>query len=167
MGFEEQLSRALETFVGRTCLGHTAGGSAGSHVSLEFEPRVPRLRPLTNPALSEEQRLTEAEYAVFVLCTWRLDSEDKVICGAWDDNSEGGPMLRGLDQLIGKKLEAFSLTKPGLDLELRFAGASFRIFCDNVSEVDMEDNYSVFLPGEIFTVAARSLIEREDTKESG
>lgn len=164
---KDHLSRALERFVSRTCIGHMAGGAAGSHVSLEFEPRVPRVRPLINPALSDQQRLTEAEYAIFVLCTWRLDSEEEVICGSWDDNSEGGPMLRGLDKLIGRKLEAFTLTEPGLDLELYFAGHSFRIFCDHVNEVDMEDNYSVFLPGQIVTVATRSRVEREGTNVSG
>jgi len=102
MRSQEKLSSALERFLGRTCIGYSAGGAAGSLVSLEFEPRVRRLRPLTNPVLSEEQRLAEAEYAVFVLCAWRLDSEDQVVCGAWDDNSAGGPMLRDCINSLAK-----------------------------------------------------------------
>lgn len=161
MKSQGQLASSLENFVGKRCIGHVAGGAAGSHVSLEFGQRVQRLRPLSNPALSEEQRLTEAEYSVFVLCSWRLDSEFEVICGAWDDNSEGGPMLKGLDLLIGRRLDAFNLIAPGLDLELRFGNISFRIFCDNVNEDDKEDNYSLFLPAEIVTIATRSRMERE------
>jgi hypothetical protein len=154
-----QVSDALERFVGRRCIGYKAGGAAGSHVSLELEPRVKRPRPLTHPALSEEQRLTEASHAILVSCAWRLDSESKVICGAWDDNSPGGPMLTGLDQLIGSRLISFTLTPPGLDLELRFEGASFRVFCDNVNAIDGDDNYVLFLPEESVTVAVRSRIE--------
>lgn len=167
MEFGEQLSGTLERFVGRHCIGYVAGGAAGSHVSLEFEPRVKRKRPLVNPTLSEEQRLTEAGYAIFILCSWRLDSESKVICGAWDDNTNGGPMLKGLSQLVGKKLEHFSLTTPGLDLELGFGAIYFRIFCDNVNEFDREDNYSLFLPESVLTVAPRSRIEREQRAGSG
>ena len=91
----------------------------------------------------------------------RLDSDSEVICGAWDDNSKGGPMLNGLDRLVGERLEAVTLTRPGLDLELRFPSCSLRVFCDNVNEVDMEDNYSLFIPGKVVTVAARSRVELE------
>jgi hypothetical protein len=112
--------------------------------------------------VSEEQRLTEAEFELFVLCAWRLDSEAEVVCGSLDDNSNHGPMLKGLDRLVGQRVQAFSLTDPGMDLELHFEGLCFRIFCDNLNEVDMEDNYSVFLPGEIVTVATRSRVGRSE-----
>jgi hypothetical protein len=147
MGSQERLVEALETLVGRSCWRRVAGGSAGSHVSLDFEPSGPRA--------------AIPEYAVLVRCSWRLDSEFEVICGAWDDNGEGGTMLKGLDRLVGQRLGSFNLTAPGMDLELRFADCTLRIFCDNVNKVDSDDNYSVFLPGEVVTVATRSRIEWE------
>lgn len=161
MEYKEQLKNALDRFVDRRCIGHVAGGSAGSHMSLEFEPRVQRSHPLRNPALSEERQSTEASHTIFILCSWRLDSETEVICGAWDDNADDGLMLKGLDQLVGQRLTSFDLTTPGLDLELRFGKLSLKIFCDNVNETDGRDNYTLFSPGEIATVAVRSRVERE------
>ena len=155
----ETLVVALSKFVGKSCSGYVAGGAAGSLVTLEFEPRVLRQSPLKNRHLSDLQRRTEAQFAIFVKCVWRLDSTHEVICGAWDDNSPDGPMLQGLKQLVGKSLRSFSLTDPGLDLCLDFDGLCFRVFCDQVNEIDQDDNYILFLPEEILTVATRSKVE--------
>lgn len=151
----------LARLVGLRCSGYTAGGAAGSHVNLEFGGRIPRAKPLENEYLTEEQRLGEPEYSVFVLCVWRLDSDEQVICGAWDDNGSQGPMLRGLEELPGWRLGSFEVDEPGLDLRLRFEnGWTFRIFCDQVNEQDECPNYSLFSPEEILTVKTRSRLVR-------
>jgi hypothetical protein len=159
----DRLSEVLSRIVGRRCIGFTAGESAGSVVDLEFEPRKIRSKPLKNPHLTPEQRTGEPEYSILVECAWRLDSNYKVLCGAWDDNSLGGRMLSGLEATTGALLERFVLSDPGLDLELWLSnGLCFRIFCDQVNEVDENDNYSVFCPDRIFTVGTKSLLKEED-----
>ena len=72
-------------------------------------------------------------------------------------------MMRGLQGLVGQRLEAFHLDQPGLDLCLRFDnGWMFRIFCDQVNEEDNADNYCVFCPEEILVVGTKSRLGRED-----
>ncbi len=70
-------------------------------------------------------------------------------------------MLKGLDRLVGQRLDSFKLTAPGMDLELQFADCTLRIFCDNVNKVDSDDDYSVSLPGEVITVTTRSRVDLE------
>lgn len=156
------LSRVLGQFVGRRCIGFSAGEGTGSVVSLEFEPRRPRQRPLTNPSLTEEQRAGDSEYALFVECAWRLDGPHQVICGAWDDNSPRGTMLSGLRGLLEHNVESYRLSEPGSDLEIRFDnGWIFRAFCDQVNEEEENDNYSVFCPGKILIVGTKSRLRQE------
>jgi len=158
----KELDRALTRFVGRRCLGFTAGAGTGSVVNLELEPRKPRLRPLANPHLTPEQQAGHAEFAVFVESAWRLDSPEAVICGSTDSNRAGGPMLTGLQALVGQTVESFRLGAPGFDLELRFTnGWRFLIFCDQVDEVDPNDNYTLFCPDDILIVGTRSRLRHE------
>ena len=163
----QDLLHALERFSGRRCIGFSAGEGTGSVVNFEFEPRRPRQRPLTNPNLTEEQRAGDSEYGLFVECAWRLDGPQEVVCGAWDDNSPRGPMLRGLQGIVGHKAEFFRLSEPGLDLEILFGnGWTLRVFCDQVNEEDEGDNYSVFCPGEILVVGTKSRLRRENHEGS-
>ncbi len=168
---EEQLKRQLYSLLGqlenRSCIGFTAGEATGSVVDLEFEPRRPRPRPLTNPNLTNEQRAGEPEYSILVECAWRLDAPHGVVCGAWDDNSPDGAMLRGLREIVGAVVESYQLSEPGCDVELRFRnGRTFRIFCDQVNEFDEDDNYSVFSPSEIIVVGTKSRIRREQRNDA-
>lgn len=159
------LSATLENFLGKLCVGSVAG--TGSLVTLEFEPRVLRQRPVPNPSLTEEQRTSEAQYAIFVECAWRLDNAQEVVCGGWDENHIGGPMLRGLQGLTGQRVKTFHLNQPGLDLCLEFdSGLIFRAFCDQVNEHDNADNYSVFCPEEVLIVGTKSRLRREDPSRS-
>jgi hypothetical protein len=155
-----RLRALLDRLPGRRCIGCVPG--AGSYVHLELEPRKPRQRPLTNPHLSEEQRQGEAEYGLFVRSVWRLDSPEAVVCGAWDDNQADGPMLRGLERLVGETVASYDLGEPGLDLVLRFAnGWSWHIFCDQVNDRDRRDNYSVYGPEGTLIVGTKSQLRHE------
>lgn len=155
-----RLRDVLDRFLGRRCIGCIPG--AGSFVHLELEPRKPRQRPLTNPHLTEEQRQGVAEYGLFVYSVWRLDSPEAVICGAWDDNQADGPMLRGLERLVGETVTSCDLEEPGLDLVVRFSnGWAWRIFCDQVNDRDRRDNYNVFYPEGTWVVGTKSQLRHE------
>ena len=157
------LREALTKFVGRTCIGFVTGASTGSVISLEFEPRRPRRLQVSNSALTDDQRTGEAEYSLFIECTWRLDSEESVVCGAWDESSVDGLKMRGLQALVGKKVLLWTLAEPAFDLQVKFEnGWTFRIFCDQVNELANYDNYCAFLPSEVIVVGARGEIRRED-----
>jgi hypothetical protein len=124
----------------------------GSVVSLRFGA------PSEAPAQAGEV----AVLTLFLQCSWRLDSATAVVCGAWDDNREGGPMLTGLGQLVGEAVVAVGLEEPGLDVELRFSNhLTLRVFCDQVNEVDMDANYSLLLPEKCLVVEPKSLLREE------
>jgi hypothetical protein len=161
-----ELASRLEQLIGKRCVGFSAGAGAGSVIDLEFGLRRPRRKPLTNPFLTEEQRLGEPDISLFVKCVWRLDSDREVICGAWDDNSHDGIMLGGLNALVGKQVLSFNLDEPGLDLSLKFDNYwTLRIFCDQVNEDDGDDNYSIYSMQDILTVTTKSRLVREDREE--
>jgi hypothetical protein len=71
-------------------------------------------------------------------------------------------MLAGLRRLVGSTITSVNVKKPAWDLDLTFSnGLVLRVFCDSVDLVDMDDNYSVFLPEGIFTVGARGKLLSE------
>jgi hypothetical protein len=153
--FEEALNR----LAGQLCWGISGGAGTGSAINLNIGRQIPRKTPLRNPHLNRLQRKYDSEYALFIHCPWRIDSKSKVVCGGWDENGE---MLAGLTLLTGSKVTSVSVKKPAWDLDLTFKnGLVLRVFCDSVNMADMADNYSVFLPEEIFTVGVRSKLSKE------
>ena len=134
-------------------------------VNLNLGRKISRKSPAENPHLPSEQRANDSEFALFVECSWRLESETQVICGAWDDNSKQGAMRKGLERLVGQTIESISLSRPSLDLELRFSNQLvLRIFCDQTNRAEMVDNYSLFLPRTIYIVGTRSRVRKEVRK---
>jgi hypothetical protein len=111
----EKLEEACRLLVGKCCWTLVAGSGTGSVVSLGFGAKIPLKKPLTNPNLTLEEQENDAEFGLFVECVWRLDDQTKVVCGAWDDNRSGGPMLTGLARLIGHRVAAILLRRPGLE----------------------------------------------------
>lgn len=159
----ETLHGGCHELKGKNCWSVVAGSGTGSRVSLGFGAKISRKRPLSNPNLTPEQRAYDAEYKIFIECVWRLDDQLGVVCGAWDDNQSGGPMQSGLALLIDHRVTSVELRRPGLDLRLSFDhGLELALFCDQVNEVDGNDNYSLFLPRFIVGVETRSVIQVEE-----
>jgi hypothetical protein len=155
----------LQHLVGKNCWGFVAGEGTGSVVALDFGDRVKRDRPLKNPHLTREQRENSAELSLLVQCAWRLDSPEQVICSAWDSNVADGPMLAGLQRVVGKNVYSVVVDVVSLDLTLRFdAGLCLKIFCDRVNVDEDEDNYSFYTPTRTFAVGARSHLSIEPRK---
>jgi hypothetical protein len=122
--------------------------------------RVPRQQAIRSRNLSEEQRKHRGEFVLFVGSVWRLDSTERVICGALEDHRKGGPILEGLRLLNGKTVESFSLDEVGLDLDLAFSGGlRLRIFCDSLNEVDQWNNYVLSTQKDRYIVGRRSVLE--------
>jgi hypothetical protein len=124
-------------------------------------------RKIKNKLLSEEQRKNRGEFVLYVTSVWWLDSTKRVICGAWDDNRKGGPMLKGLRRLKGKTVEGFCLDDVGMDLTLAFSGGlRLKIFCDALNEADQGNNYSLSTQGDCYyIVGLRSVLRCFDVRE--
>lgn len=162
--FEASLNR----LVGQVCWGFAAGEGTGSVINFYIGGKVPRESPLSNLHLAAEQREYEAEINLFVECAWRIESKTEVICGAWDDNTEGGDMIAGLRRLVDQSVSSVKVSQPALDLTLDFSnGLTLRVFCDQTNQAEGEDNYTLFLNGAIYVVGSRSQLRRETARTPG
>jgi len=156
------LKNEIQKLIGKECWAVIAGKGRGSNVDLRIGEKLPMKEPINNLSISEDARKYDSEYALFILCTWRIDNDEKVVCGSWDYNLENGKMLKGLNLLIGNKILDSYLTEPALDLTLRFSSnINIKIFCDQTNEKDDYDNYDLFTPTEIITVGSQSILKSE------
>jgi hypothetical protein len=161
---EDNLSRfrrALEELPGVACWNVNAG-AVGSMASLDLGERVLRDKPLPypNPRLAPESHTHRGQYVLYVEdCPWRLDGPDAVIASWTDSNAPDGPLITGMQGLMGAHIAAVDLISPGLDLIVQFDNDQIlRIFPDQV-DPDAGDNYSLSVAGgPIFIVAARSTL---------
>ena len=149
----DRYRKAIKNLIGQPCWSVLAGLSTGSNVSMQFGDRIPRDRPIKNSALTEEERNYDGKYGILVMSTaWRLEKGSEVITGWTDSNELNGPMVQGLDQIIGSHVEEVLITEPGLDMELVFSNSiRLKIFCNQFGDGD--DNYAYFAPGITYVVA--------------
>ena len=156
--FEDQLNQ----LVGQKCWGYVAGPGTGSVLSIDIGNKIPGKKPTKGSRQNADQQKYYAEFSLFIECVWRIDSNDEVVCGAWNDNSKGGEMQKGLKRLVGCVINSISLFKPALDLEVSFSNQLvLRVFCDQVNTVDMNDNYTLFVPDSYYTVGTLSQLRRQ------
>jgi hypothetical protein len=140
-----ELATLVRNLEGLTCWYVSSGGAAGSTFQLALGGKIPRSRPLTNPAHPEEYRRFEGEANLLVWCAWRLDGEDRPLT-SWDDSSE--TVSQELGRLAGLRVEAVALARPAWDLALRFSGGlHLQLFADHVpGDPSFDGNWEVWLP---------------------
>ena len=148
---------------GKACWSILAGAGTGSTIHLEFGAKVPRRTPLRErPRLTAEQTRYEGELDLFVQCAWRLERSRAVVCGSTDDDRNDGPMVQGLEQLVGKTVQAVDVEEPIPDFSLRLDGdLHLTVFCDQTNIETNTDNYSVRVRETIHVVAARGQLTIE------
>lgn len=160
-----EFETSLNQIIGLECWGVVAGSGTGSIVDIQLGGRVRLHKRLRNSKLTDEQREFEPEFSIFIECVWRLDSESTIICGAWDDNREGGEMIVGLRQIVGSVISSVQLSIPAFDVLVGFSnGLTLKVFCDRINLTDADDNYSLFTPSMCYTVGTRSALRREQRK---
>lgn len=164
-----ELESALCRLVGEKCWSFIGGINTGSCISLSIGRKVLRDKPLRNTLLSKEERLYKGEFEFYMRCSWRLDWKEEVLCGSEDDNSEGGPMQKGLQAMLGQRVVSVELERPSLDLTLAFENdLVFRMFCDEFDQSEESlDNYVLFLPDRYLVVGARSNLVKYEASNPG
>lgn len=156
----------LYHLIGKENWGFVAGKGTGSILQLLLGNKIPLNEPNDNTNLSDEVRNSEAEYILYIECVWRLDSNNKIICGAWDSNSKNGRMLKGLSSIVGINIVNIEVIEPAFDLIIEFSNSHIlKIFCDQTSGDKYTSNYSLFTKTEILSVGCNSKIEVE-TREN-
>ncbi|MBC7818011.1 MAG: hypothetical protein IAG10_14060 [Planctomycetaceae bacterium] len=151
----------LQNLHSKECWRVFCGPSTGTSLDIHFCPLVARQEPLRNPKLSELERTHSGAIGLFVHCSWRLQTSERVVAasGVAEADSE---LVWAVPQILqGRKVEAITgPTTPSNDVAIRFSdGIEFLIFCDLVGE-DAGDNYSLFLESGIITVGPGGLLRR-------
>lgn len=157
-----EISDGINSLKGKKCWSVIAGSGTGSVVSLGFGEKKLKNRPIDNTALSEDERTFDPEVEIVIYCAWRLSHSDGVLCGWRDSNEAGGAMLGGLSLLREKKIINIQLCLKSYDLKLHFEGdICLNIFCDQTSDFDSDENYTLFVDNTAYTVGLKSKVEIE------
>lgn len=151
--------------MGKNAGGVAAGGCVGTAFTLDIGQKVKRERPLTNRNLSEEQRLFNSLFSLYVQdSAWKLgiDGEDgvQIITDSNDEYSPNGPIVQGLESLVGISVHYARFDPQTYDLDLFFRDDSkrLRIFGSTPAR---SSGYSLFLPEYVVSVEGDELeVER-------
>jgi hypothetical protein len=161
----DEFETLMRNLTGLLCWNIHAG-AVGSLIGLHLGEKVPLKQPLPfpNTSLTPDEHKYRGEYILYVEdCPWRLESTDSVIALWTDSNAPDGPIIAGMQRLIGHKIEQLEVLRPGLDLVIRFTnGLTLRIFPDQ-ADPDEGDNYALSLVDKTYVVAARSTLYIEET----
>lgn len=165
----DKFGQEIVKLVGRECWSVIAGKGTGSHIHMGFGTKIARQIPLTNPNLTEDERLFDAELTLFVTgAAWRVENSQAVLCTDTDENCS--ERYNALKNLAGKKVVFAQLFFPSFDLILEFTGGvRFQIFCDfayDASDTWDDENYIFFTPKTIFKVGLSSKITIEESHSS-
>ena len=77
-------------------------------------------------------------------------------------------MQTGMTQVVGRRVQAVELSHPGLDLTIEFEGdLCLRVFCDQTSTEDENDNYSIHLLDRDYSIGIYSRISRTTHANQG
>jgi hypothetical protein len=159
---ELNLRRALDQIINQECWGITAGEGTGTMAILSFGSKIPLSKEYKNEHLTEDLKKYEGEWQLFIECAWRISSETEVVCGCWEDNRKGGPMLSCLQHITNQKVESMDIHLPTWDLKIHFANSlTLSIFCDQTSLDEGFDNYSVSTLDDVYIVSTRSILRKE------
>jgi len=160
-------ARTLKSLVGKRCWGVVAGEGTGSVFVLDFGRKIPQARPIANPHLTLDQRRYKGELSLMVRCAWRIDAKQSVVCG-WNDSSRNdGPMVRGLKSLVNTSVKAVTIEPPAMDLTIRFASRTLRVFCDQTVRESGQENYWItsVLVGRLYAVGPRGRLTMDELSE--
>jgi len=113
--------------------------------------------PFPNASLSPDEHKYRGEFVLYIAdCPWRLDAPDQVLTTWLASNAPDGPIVTHLRDLIGQHITDVVLTKPGLQLTLKFdSNITLHVFPDQI-DPDEGDNYSLSTPEQIYIVAPGS-----------
>lgn len=123
--------------------GVIAGAGSGSHVSLKLGSKIPFIKPLKNPTLTDDERGFDGEFWIYVEgANWRLESisgeppNATLLCEA-----ESPDTYSKLSQIRGLQIVDTIVHSPDWSVDLAFSsGLHFKIICDSTFG---DDNYSV------------------------
>ena len=142
--------------VGKPCWMVRVGGCTGSRFTLDLGAKIPRIPVRWNPAYSAEANENHGEYWLHVGCAnWAFGidrpGERRIITDSSADCSPNGPMVAGLENLIGNTVKSVTIDAATFDLNMYFEEWNLRlkVFGDVTDE---QDGYRLGMPERIVCI---------------
>lgn len=158
----EQLQKFLDGLNGKLCKTFIAGPGTGSMIDIQFGELLRREKPSKNNKLTDLQRNFQGEFCIFIQqANWIVKKNEKQICDNYDSNNIGGMMLKGLSELVNKRVVDSQLFEPDLSFQLSFEdGLEFHLTC--VQDPDPYfHNYTFFDQEKAVTVDGNCYLDIE------
>src|SRR5712664_3645541 len=108
-----KVGQLLKRALGKKCWYVVVGGSTVPQFKLALGKKVKRQKPILNSALSREYREFEGEVSFFIRCWWRLEHGSSVVVSSIDREKA---IVKGLERLVGERIEAIKVNEPAWDL---------------------------------------------------
>lgn len=155
------LEEPWRVLVGKKCWHVSAGGVTSPSFTLALGEKIPRATPLRNETQPEIFRHHDGSVELLVWCTWRLQTEDRVLASS-DQQTSGVAILK---TLIDATVVAVNFWPPASDLRLDFSdGRTLMVFCDHVEpEASFSQNWELWVPGWEVTAGPGSALLIEPT----
>ena len=157
---QSDLCKKAEVLLDKEIWGVIASVKTGYSFRLCIGNKIPLSAPLKGRFLSETVRNNKSEQFIVVEnAAWRLNDIGRVICSSKSENSDDSKMIKGLNNLIGAKIQKLSLEFPGGDLLILLDNnLQLAIFSDCVDSIEDGDNYFVGFLDSLYTVGPKGLI---------
>lgn len=155
---------AVRSLVGRKCCFVFPGSEGSSRLDLHFSPTSSRRKPLTNRALTDEERSLQGEYGLFIACSWRLCTSTSIETSAQCALEKWPRYVDIVKSLVGDTVTLVSLSE-GLPYDLRVqftSGRTLELFCDQNDDDPTAFNYFVSTPEMIAAVETNGRLSLEE-----
>ena len=159
MTLKDKFSAGLLLIKGKPLWRASAGNQKGCNLHFRFGAKLPKEKQIF--LISDQDAYPgeyQGQYDLFIKCSWRLDSPEKVLCS---NRSNFRSIRSGMNKIEGMIILDVELHFPGYDLTLYFdKGLTFKIFCDTVNLKYGEDNYYYsVLPEDNFEIGTLSRLK--------
>ncbi|MDR4509009.1 MAG: hypothetical protein MRJ65_12380 [Candidatus Brocadiaceae bacterium] len=159
-----QFKNEIGKLIGKNCWGVVAGQGNGSMVTLHIGEKVKRSQPLRNEKLSQDLRVFQGEFCVFIKgCSWRFEHTKCIKCSWRQEENVLVQALKPFNE--GLRILKITAKDVFLDLAIEFENQySLFLFCDQMPIDQGIDNYSIRTPSGWFTVGPKNVLSFEATK---
>lgn len=132
MSAEDLIEYWEENAAGKECWCVSAGGCTGSAFILRYGSKVQRKKTISNTMLSMDCRMFDSEFSLFVeSAKWMLGTDHNgqgdLITDSNDDCMPNGPMVQGLESLVGNTISHAHFNPVTCDLDIYFLENSVRL----------------------------------------
>jgi hypothetical protein len=122
-----------------------------------------RVKPIKNPALTEEERIFEGTHSLFIRRGLRLRGAAPLLVDG--KRPEGDDVWRLLDQLVGSVLLTVEFVNPILELKLDFDNG-FGLYVETAEGAPDKERYSIAIDDSYWIVRGGGRIEESPRRIS-